>query len=136
MLGSAGFIALGGCVLMIGQQVFLQTRGRKLRRWLSKARRGVALRSFIPEWDNQYRPIFESCRSSRRLAAAYRAIQIGAASCFAAAGCIAAMTIGESIVGVFMLGVSVAATLSVWPTALRIVRWTKDVIDPIVSEAH
>lgn len=134
LLGAACFMAFGIALLTFGHQAFLQTRGRKIRRWLSQCWRGVALRSFIPAWDNQRRPIFESCRASRRLAEAYRSIKLGAAGSFAAAGCLAAMTVGDSIVGIVFLVVCVVATISVWPTANRIVDWTKTVVDPITGD--
>ena len=131
LVGSAMFLTLGIFVLVFGHVAFLQTRGRKVRDWLRNCWRGVALRSFIPAWDNARRPIFDSCRASRRLAAAYRSIKMGAAGCFAAGGCLAAMSVGNSMLGIAMLAVSIVATVSVWPTATRIVNWTKVVVDPI-----
>lgn len=131
LLGSVFFLFLGCFVTMLGNRVFLNTRGRKLKSWLHACWRGVALRSFIADWDNQFRPIFDSCRASRRLAMAYRSIRLGSAACYAAAGCLAAMTIGESIPGFLFLLISIVATFSVWPSARAIVDWTKEIVDPL-----
>jgi hypothetical protein len=136
LAGSAMFLTLGIFVLAFGHVAFLQTRGRKVRDWLRTCWRGVALRSFIPAWDNARRPIFDSCRASRRLAAAYRSIKMGAAGCFAAGGCLAAMSVGNSMLGIAMLAVSIVATVSVWPTATRIVNWTKIVVDPVSGHSE
>jgi len=59
---------------------------------------------------------------------------MGAASCFAAAGCLAAMTVGDSIIGIVFVAASVIGTVAVWPTANRIVDWSKTVIDPITGD--
>lgn len=136
LLLSVLFMLLGCTLSLFGNRVFLNTRGRKLKRWLHACWRGVALRSFIAEWDNQFREIFVSCRASRRLAMAYRSIKLGSAGCFAAAGCLAAITIGESIPGILFLLLSIVATLSVWPTARGIVDWTKQIVDPLNSQAE
>ncbi|WP_145419140.1 hypothetical protein [Planctomycetes bacterium K23_9] len=133
LLGSAIFLVMGVVMLVFGHQAFLHTRGRKIRRWMNQCWRGVALRSFIPAWDNQRRAIFQSCRASRRLAAAYRSIKLGAAGSFAAAGCLAAMSVGDSIVGMAFVAASVVATISIWPTANRIVDWSKSIVDPITG---
>ena len=134
LIGSMIFIFFGTLTSWLGNQAFLKTRGRKLRNWLAHCWRGVALRNFIPEWDNPSRPIFYSCRASRRLAMAYRAIRIGAAGCYAAAGCLAATTVGESLPGFLLCIVAAGSTLMLWPTSTGILEWTKQVVDPILGD--
>lgn len=128
LFASILMILIGTFISLIGDRLFLQTRGRKIRRWVAGCWRGVMLTSFIPEWDNPMRSIFDSCRTSRRLAMAYRSLKIGSSACFAAAGCLAAITVSESLSGLILTATSILATLSAWPTPIRVVNWSKEII--------
>ena len=128
------FFTFGGLIFLFGNIAFLNSRGRRIKCWMSACWRGVALRNFIPEWDNKLRPIFDSCRTSRRLGRAYRSVKMGSASCFGAGGCLAATTIGESYLGLGAMAIAVCAMPAVWPTANRIVNWTSSIMDPITGK--
>lgn len=115
-------------------KLYLKYRCDSLLNGLRRYRRGVALRSFIAQWDNPSRNIYLSCRVSRRVASAYRAGILISAACFTAAGCLLARVDLPWALGELFAALAIAGVLSLWPTATRMVHWSGLVLDPLCGD--
>lgn len=112
-------------------KIYLKCRFDSLLNGLRHYHRGVALRSFIAEWDNASREIYTECRVSRRVGWAYRAGVLISAACFTAAGCLVARVELPWALDELGTVIAIASVFSLWPTADRMVRWSGLVLDPI-----
>lgn len=126
-------IALGMSIGVWAAPIYRASHRRRLRHSLRYHHRGVALRSFIAKWDNPSRTIYRSCRLSARVARVHDVQFFGMIGCFAAAGCLAALTHTDSFVGDILCMLSTMAILSQWPTSGRLVRWCGRVLDPLYT---
>ncbi|MEM1224267.1 MAG: hypothetical protein AAGJ40_01155 [Planctomycetota bacterium] len=123
-------VAVGLTIQHAGPTVYSRMRAREIKRGLSHYYRGVSLRSVIPQWDSPKRPIYRTCRMSRRLANAHRAIFVIAAACFSLAGCLSALVRTDVYVAEVGVLIALALIVSLWPTTHRLVRYSARVIDP------
>lgn len=121
-------VAAGFGIVQFGDRLFLNSRGRKLDSWIDACDHHIALSNVIGQWDNPSKNIFGRCRISRRVATAYRAILLVAAGLFSTAGVLATVVSTQSWFGEVLLIGCIAATLSLWPTQLRLVTWSKNMI--------
>ncbi|MCC9656035.1 hypothetical protein LOC70_09510 [Rhodopirellula sp. JC737] len=127
-------LVAGGLIHWQMPHLYRQARFDSLLNGLRHYPRGVALRSFIAQWDNPSRNIYESCRVSRRIAWAYRSALLISAACFSAAGCLLARVELPWMLDELVTAISIAAVLALWPTAGRMVVWSGLVLDPICGD--
>lgn len=132
------FLLLAVVMMIVGAlvhfqlpKIYLKCRFDSLLNGLRHYPRGVALRSFIAQWDNPTREIYTACRVSRRVAWAYRAGILISAACFTAAGCLVARVELPWALDELGTVIAIASIFSLWPTAVRMVNWSGLVLDPI-----
>ncbi|TWU16560.1 hypothetical protein [Allorhodopirellula heiligendammensis] len=123
--------ALGACVGLMAIPIYRAAHRRRLRNSLRYHHRGVSLRSFISKWDDPTQAIYRSCRLSARLARVHDQHFLIMSSCFAAAGCLAAVVQTDLLLGELLCMLTVLAIAGKWPTTGRLVRWCGRVIDPL-----
>ncbi|MEO9594655.1 hypothetical protein [Rhodopirellula bahusiensis] len=127
-------MAVGALVHFRLPQIYLKCRFESLLNGLRHYPRGVALRSFIAQWDNPTREIYTACRVSRRVAWAYRVGILISAACFTAAGCLLARVELPWMLDELGTVIAIASVFSLWPTATRMVNWSGLVLDPICGD--
>ncbi|TWT66098.1 hypothetical protein CA85_29620 [Allorhodopirellula solitaria] len=132
LLGIAAGVALSAGTVPI----YRATHRRRLRCSLKYHQRGVALRSFIAKWDCPSSSIYRSCRLSKRLGNVYNRQLLTMVSCFAVAGCFAALIHHRTFIGELLTLVSLIAIGTQWPTSHRLVRWSGHVIDPLCGQSE
>jgi hypothetical protein len=135
-LMTVSFFVLGVFFYYWIPRAYRRTRSAKIRRSLRFYHRGVALRSFIPQWDNPDRPIYKACRISRRLANLHRASIFSIAACFSAAGSLMASWDGPLLIGQAVSLICILAMIPLWPIAGRIVNWSATIIDPFCRDTE
>lgn len=134
---SFGWVAMmlsGLTIWICGVSTFREVRAKFLRNSLRFHHRGVALRSFISEWDSPGREIYQSCRLSRRISRAHSAVFLTTIACFSLAGCLAGFVESSAHLGELMGLVSLAAILVMWPTPSRLVAWCGQVLDKFCGD--
>ncbi|MFG0289537.1 MAG: hypothetical protein ACF8CQ_15260 [Rhodopirellula sp. JB044] len=126
----------GVAVLIRGaaSTLYRRTHAQSLKRSLRAHHRGVALRSFIAQWDNPAREIYRTCRLSNRLALVHRTLTVSVLGLLSAAGCVAALVSTDFYAGEILCGLSIAAIAWQWPTSHRLVTWSGLIIDPFCGE--
>lgn len=134
LFGWLAFMLGGFTVWISSVSAYRESQEEKIRASLRFHHRGVALRSFISEWDNTSRDIYRSCRLSRRLAAAHRTIFLTIVACFSMAGCLAALADTQFYVGELLTVGSAIAIAMLWPTPSRLVHWSAEVLDPYCAD--
>ncbi|WDQ16920.1 hypothetical protein [Rhodopirellula sp. P2] len=127
-------LVAGGLVHFQLPRLYLKCRHESLLNGLRHYPRGVALRSFIAQWDNPSRNIYLSCRVSRRVASAHRVGILISAACFSAAGCLFARVELPWVLDELATVVAMAGIFSLWPTATRMVDWSGLVLDPLCGD--
>lgn len=131
---SAAFFGLGLFLYFWTPGAYRRSRRSRIRRSLRFYHRGVAIRSYIAEWDNPKRPIYKTCRISRRIANLHRATTFSIMACWVAASCIAARLPWPGYVNEIIVLLPIAALIPLWPLAKRIVHYSAVVIDPFCRD--
>lgn len=134
LFGWLAFMLGGFTVWISSVSSYRELQQDNLRTSLRFHHRGVALRSFISEWDNTSRDIYRTCRLSRRLAAAHRSIFLATVACFSMAGCLSALSDIQFYVGELLTIASVISIGLLWPTPSRLVNWSAEVLDPFCAD--
>ncbi|MCM2372219.1 hypothetical protein [Aporhodopirellula aestuarii] len=114
--------------------IYRRNREAFIKRSLREHHRGVALRSFIAQWDNPAREIYRTCRLSRRLSCVHRTFFVAMIGLFSAAGCLAALIQTPAFLGFGAVGIAVLAIAIQWPTSHRLVVWSGKMIDPFCAD--
>ncbi len=130
LFGWLAFMLGGVTILTSAVSCLRDFRSRAFRNSLRFHHRGVALRSFIAEFDSPLRSIYESCSLSRRISLAHRTVFITCIASFSLAGCLAAYIQSDAYLGEMLAAISVLGILIVWPTKRRLVKWSAELLDP------
>ncbi|TWT92597.1 hypothetical protein [Neorhodopirellula pilleata] len=134
MFGWVAMMLSGLTVWVCSVPAFRELRAKYLLNSLRFHHRGVALRSFISEWDNPGRQIYRSCRLSRHVSRAHTSIFVSTIACFSFAGCLAGLLDSTRYLGDLMSLVSIAAIASMWPTPKRLVNWSAETLDKFCAD--
>lgn len=134
LFGWLAFMLGGFTVWICGSSTYRESQQRSLRSSLRFHHRGVALRSFISEWDNTSRDIYRTCRLSRRVATAHRTVFLTTLACFSMAACLVAMIDASHFFSECLALGSVIAIGVLWPTPKRLVSWSAEVLDPFCAD--
>lgn len=144
VLVSSVILAVAGILIAwFGPHLYRTRNQIRIKRSVRHFSRGIALRSFIAAWDNPSRRIYDSCRLSRRLSVAHRAIVFTASACFVGAACLLVLVADSCwhaldstpvpvIVSCLTLTVATLGIVWVWPTAKRMVGFAGSVVDPFL----
>ncbi|MEM9368654.1 MAG: hypothetical protein AAGD07_21900 [Planctomycetota bacterium] len=145
VLAASIILAVAGIfIAWFGPHLYRTRNQVRIKRAIRHHRRGIALRSFIAAWDNPSRRIYDSCRLSRRLSVAHRAIVFTASACFAGAVCLLVLVADSCwhalestplplIVSSFALATATLGILWVWPTTNRMVDFAGAIVDPFLA---
>lgn len=123
-------VLVGTWVWRNGAKLYQKHRSSHIHSSLRYYHRGVALRSFISAWDSPSRPIYDSCRLSRRLSTAHRSFYFITVSCYGFAACCLALIASPSYFSEGACAAIVVLMLATWPTSERLVKWSGAVLDP------
>lgn len=134
LFGWVAMMLSGLTIWVCSVPAFRELRAKYLLNSLRFHHRGVALRSFISEWDNPARPIYRSCRLSRHVSRAHTTIFISTAACFSFAGCLAGLLDATRYLGDLMSFGSMVAIASMWPTPKRLVNWSAETLDKFCDD--
>lgn len=129
----ACFLA-AGVIRWRGLSFYRQSHAASLIQSLRAHHRGVALRSFIAQWDNPAREIYRSCRLSNRLAVVHRTLFVTVLGLLSASACLAALVSTRYYVGEALCGIAILAIAVQWPTSHRLVVWSGKMIDPFCED--
>lgn len=129
------FLLLAAAVWFGFPLIYFKFRRQRIHRSLRHHHRGVALRSFIAAWDNPNRPIYQSCRLSRRVSRVHRGTFCVATFCLSAAASSMAIIPSEHWLNELACGAALLGLAAIWPTPQRLVAWSAKLLDPLCQNS-